>query len=143
MLENQPVTEDRYVPVFEADGLDEESMIELGCLKEALEEHWILHQIVYKCYFDSSRWTGCTRPERPKDPKLCQERMCVEWLKRLAKSLQPESQSSKDSFKEPNIELYVRKMHVSKVRNEIFPAAQAKAKKMKKVAKKLGLTTAH
>jgi hypothetical protein len=140
MLENQPVAEDKYVLVFEADGLDDDSMIELECLKEALEEHWILHQIVYKCYFDVSRRTGCMHPERPKDPKLCQELLCVEWLKIHAKSLQPDSQSLEDADTKPNIELYVQKKHETKVLNEILPVAQARAKEMKKVAKKFGLT---
>ena len=141
MTENQSVTEDGYVLVFEANGLDEDSMIELGCLKDALEENWILHQTVHKCYFYVSRWTGCKYLDRPKKPKLCQELPCVEWLKRQAKSLQPESHGPEDSFTEPNIELYVQKKHVFKVLNEILPAAQAKAKEMKKVAKQLGLIT--
>ncbi len=129
---------ERYVKVFEAKESKEASMIELSCLKEALENNLILYQIVYMCYFDDSSHSSCLYLERPRDPKVCRHLLCVKWLKRLGESPQPDLHSLEGVI-EPDIEVYVPKKHVPQVRNKILPVVYAKAEMMKAVAKGLGL----
>ncbi|NIO36709.1 hypothetical protein GTO27_03295 [Candidatus Bathyarchaeota archaeon] len=74
----------RYAKVFEAEESKEESLIELGCFREALEKNLIVYHTVYKCYFDNASQSCCTYPERPKDPKICKQSLCSKWLERLA-----------------------------------------------------------
>jgi len=124
---------EKYVKVFQGEGSREESILKLSCLKEALEDQSILHQIVYKCYFDNSN--HCLYPIRPKTPEICQQFLCAGRLKESSKPFQCELHSRKNA----DIEVYVLKENASLVRNIIMPAVSVKAEKMKTIVQELGL----
>ena len=134
-----------YVKVFEAKTSEAESMIELGCLKETLEKNWIQCHIIYRCYFDDSDLNSCLYLQRPEDPETCQRSLCSRWLKRLAKSLQPGLHNLEGAVTKPHrgadVEVYIPKMHASRVQNKILPIVRIEAERMKAVAKKLGLVS--
>jgi len=123
---------ERYAKIFETKESREASIIELSCLKEALEDKAILYQVVYMCHFKGS--SQCLYPERPRDPEICQHISCSESLKTSAKRFQLEPHFQKNDY----VAVYVPKEYASQVNNIILPAVHVKAEKMKKVAKELG-----